>query len=626
MLAKNVMNFGMKIDIFILFPVMTSDNEHVWHRLTPGSGPNGARSRISRAGRRASGVLLVLLTLLAIVSLVAEYGFTLSGEWSAFANTATEIVLYGFLLYLLLRLGLAAERLKYIRTHRIELAIGVLIGFHVLFPDTTASLIRAIDPAVAPEFLTRVYVVVTQIIVIIALIPPAFRYSARAMGTSVQPSSLIAISFLAMILIGAAVLLLPRVTTGQSIALVDALFTATSAVCVTGLTVVDTSTAFTPTGHVILLLLIQIGGLGIMTLTTFFAFMAGGRGSLKQYSTLQSLLGEESIGRIRGVIIQIGLTTLLIEAAGAVAIWFSLDSAAFASPRDRLFFAVFHSVSAFCNAGFALTPENLAAVPLHANTGFLSTVMILIVLGGLGFPVLLNVSRLLPTRRIRPQRRLTLHTLLVLISTGVLIVLGAAGLFLLEHDRWLAGLPAGEQLLTALFHSVSARTAGFNTLPIQTLGPASLLMLILLMWIGASPGSTGGGIKTTSVVVALLAIRSIVTGRRSIEAFRNRIPDRALFQAFSTIALSIGVIGLALFVLLLTESLPFQFLVFEAVSAFGTVGLSADVTPYLTTVGKLVIVLVMFIGRVGVLSFLLALTGRRDQQQYEYTEEPVHIT
>jgi Trk-type K+ transport system membrane component len=179
--------------------------------------------------------------------------------------------------------------------------------------------------------------------------------------------------------------------------------------------------------------------------------------------------------------------------------------------------------------------------------------------------------------------------------------------------------------MTAMFHS-PARTAGFNTLPVQTLGPASLLLLIILMWIGASPGSTGGGIKTTSVVVALLAIRSIVTGRSSIEAFRHRIPDRALFQAFSTIALSIGVIGLALFTLLLVEPMPFQFLLFEVVSALGTVGLSADVTPHLTTAGKLVIALVIFIGRVGVLSFLLALTGQRGQPRYEYTEEPVHIT
>lgn len=621
------MNFGMKIYIFLPFTSMESHTTSVWRRLAPDSGRNAMRRRIIRAGQQAANVLLLLLTLLATVSLVTEYGFTLTEQWSAYAYTATTVVLFGFLLHLLLRLVFAEDRQHYIRTHRVEGAIGALVLLHLLFPDITASLVRAVDPAVDPQFLTRVYIVVTQIIVILALIPPAVRYSARAMGTSIQPSSLIAISFLALILVGASILLLPRATTERAITLVDALFTAASAVCVTGLTVVDTATTFTRTGHAILLLLIQVGGLGIMTLTTFFAFMVGSRGSLKQYSTLQSLLGEESIGRIRAVIMRIGITTLLIEAAGAIAIWFSLDDMAFASSRDKLFFSVFHSVSAFCNAGFALTSEGLAAAPLRTNTAFLSTIMVLIVLGGIGFPVLLNLSRLLPLRKVRPQgRRLSLHTLLVLIATGVLIVLGTAGFFLLERNRWLAGLPVGEQLFTALFHAISARTAGFNTLPMQGLGPASLLLLVLLMWIGASPGSTGGGIKTTSVVVALLAIRSIVTGRSSIEAFRNRIPDRALFQAFSTITLSIGVIGLALFALLLTEVLPFQFLLFEVVSAFGTVGLSADVTPYLSTAGKLVIVLVIFIGRVGVLSFLLALTGKRNEQRYEYTEEPVHIT
>ncbi|MBP1691735.1 MAG: H(+)-transporting two-sector ATPase, partial [Bacteroidetes bacterium] len=404
-------------------------------------------------------------------------------------------------------------------------------------------------------------------------------------------------------------------------------FTSVSAVCVTGLTVVDTAVTFTRTGHVILLFLIQCGGLGIMTLTTFFAFMAGGRGSLKQYSTMQSLLGEENIGKIRSVVLQIGMATLLIEAAGAIAIWFSLEGVEFASARDRIFFSIFHSVSAFCNAGFALPSDGLAAAPLQANTPFLSTIMILIVLGGLGFPVLLNIWRILPGGSTPLlQRRLSLHTLLVLMATGILIVGGTAGIFLIEQDGWLAGLSGPDKLFTALFHSVSARTAGFNTLPIGGLAPASLLLLIGLMWIGASPGSTGGGIKTTTAVIAVLAIRSIVTGRPAIEAFKHRVPDRALFQAFSTITLSVVTILLALFVLLLLETFSFTDLLFEVVSALGTVGLSVGITPHLSTAGKLVVALVIFIGRVGVLATLLALTGQRAQQRFEYTEEPVHIT
>jgi len=472
-----------------------------------------------------------------------------------------------------------------------------------------------------------VYIVVTQVIVVAALIPSAARYSARVMDALVQPASLIAVSFLILILAGTGLILLPRATGAATISFTDALFTSVSAVCVTGLNVVDTADTFARTGHLILLFLIQCGGLGIMTLTTFFAFMAGGRGSLKQYSTMQSLLGEENIGKIRTVVLQIGLATLVIEAAGAVAIWFSLDDVPFASSRDRIFFALFHSVSAFCNAGFALPSEGLAAAPLQGNTPFLATIMILIVLGGLGFPVLLNIWRMLPGGATpRLQRRMSLHTLLVLIATGTLILAGTAGIFLIERNGWLAHLSGPDQVFTALFHSVSARTAGYNTLPVGGLAPASLLLIIGLMWIGASPGSTGGGIKTTTVVIAILAIRSIVTGRPSIEAFRHRIPDRALFQAFSTIALSVGTIVLALFVLLLLENFPFTALLFEVVSALGTVGLSTGITPQLSTAGKLVIALVIFVGRVGVLATLLAITGQRAQQRFEYTEEPVHIT
>jgi Trk-type K+ transport system membrane component len=627
LLAQNVMNFAMKIDIFFLLPAMTPDHPRSDNRLGPFPEGRHPWGRVRTIALRTADVLIVVLALVAMVSLVAEHGFYLSDEWLAYAHLATKAVLYGFLLHLLLILGFSGERRDYLRTHRIEVAIGVLIVLHLALPGTMASILRALDPAVTPEFLARVYVVLMQVMLVLALIPSAVRFSTSAMGTYIQPASLIAIGFLAAILLGAGLLLLPRATAASQFSLIDAFFTSTSAVCVTGLTVVDTATTFTRTGHVILLFLMQVGGLGIMTLTTFFAFMAGSRGSLKQYSTLQSLLGADSIGRIRGVVLRIGLTTLGIELAGAVAIWFSLGDTMSGSPRDRVFFAIFHSVSAFCNAGFALTTENLAAGPLHANMVFLSSIMLLIVLGGLGFPVLLNLARLLPRRKVHAyQRRLSLHSLIVLIATGTLILLGTIVFFLLERDRWLAGLPPLEQLLTALFHSISARTAGFNTLPVQTLGPASLLFLIMLMWIGASPGSTGGGVKTTTVVVAILAIRSIVTGRGSIEAFRNRIPNRALLQAFSTIALSMGVIGLALFIMLLLEPMPFTFLLFEVVSALGTVGLSADVTPHLSVAGKLVIATVIFVGRIGVLSFLLALTGQRKEEPYEYTEEPVHIT
>lgn len=542
-------------------------------------------------------------------------------------HSATMVVLYGFLVHLAVRAAAASPPLSYLRTHRLEMVIALLIILHLALPGTFESIVRSFAPAIPAQDVTRLYVALSQAIVALALIPPAMRYGARLTTASVQPSSLIALTFLAVILVGTGLLMLPRATVHGGMGAVDALFTAASAVCVTGLTVVDTASTFTPTGHAILLILIQVGGLGIMTLTTFFAFMSGSRGSLKQFSTLQDLLGEESIGKIRNVVLQIGAFTLVIEVAGAGVLWWSLDTGPAPNGPDGIFFALFHAVSAFCNAGFTVADEHVASQLFTGGTVFPATVMVLVVLGGLGFPVLVNLVRLIP--RPGPSatiRRLSLHTRLVLITTAILLVAGGAGIFLLERGHALAGLPLDRQIFLSFFYSVSARTAGFATAALMTFSPAALFLLIILMWVGASPGSTGGGVKTTTVAVAWLAIRSIVTGRHSVEAFRHRLPERALLQAFSTIALSLGVIGTALFLLLLIEPQPFFALAFETVSALGTVGLSTGITPALSTAGKLIIIAVIFTGRIGVLALVLALSGHRPSPRHSYTEEPVHIT
>ncbi len=591
-------------------------------------GPMAGRgTRVRRFLLAQSNLLLGGLTLLAAASLVAEYGFFLSDGWLAATRLANVVVLYGFLLYVLLKIVLVSGRVMYVRRHRLEIFLGAVILLHLLFPGTVATISQNFFPAVAPEIVTRVYLVLTQLFVVAALIPAASRYSNRLMTTAIHPSALIAASFLLLILTGTLLLLLPKATNGSPLAFIDALFTASSAVCVTGLTVVDTVGTFSQTGHVILLLLIQIGGLGIMTLTTFFAFFAGDHASLKQYSTLQSLVGEESFGKIRRTVVMIGVMTFTIELAGAGALWVSLGSHQFSGAPDRLFFSVFHAVSAFCNAGFALTSDNLAVDSLHQNTGVLVSIMGLIVLGGLGFPVILSLIRLLrlPWQRKRRQR-FPLHARLVLFATGFLIVAGTAGLFFLEQNHSMAGMPAGERLLASAFHSVSSRTAGFNTIPLGEFGLPALLLLMGLMWIGASPGSTGGGVKTTSFVVAVLAVRAFVSGRDNIEVHRHRIPASALLQAFCTLTLSFLVIGCSCFVLLLTENAPFHALLFEVVSALGTVGLSMGVTPHLTTAGKLVIIATIFTGRIGVLALVLAFTRRRLHGRFEFTEEKVYIT
>lgn len=584
-------------------------------------------SRHRKVLLRAINVSLLVLALLAVTSLVADYGFYLSLELKELGRAVNIIVLYGFVAQGVLKLVIAQNRIAYARSRWVELAILFVILLHLFFPGQIAAFLLTINPLLAPEAIARIYIILTQFFVVLALIPPALRASKRLMTLNIQPSMLIFLSFLFLIVCGTLLLLLPKATVSGSFRFVDALFTATSAVCVTGLIVVDTATHFTPLGHTILMLLIQIGGFGIMTLTTFFAFVIGGGSRLKEYSTMQVLIGEENLGKIRQTILWIALVTFAFEAVGSFLLFEALQGEMFASDGKRLFFSVFHSISAFCNAGFTLTSENLANPFLRLNSGVLGTVMVLIILGGLGFPVLSNLgSFVIPRRRTSPQRRVSVHSKLVLLMSLILILVGALGIFFLENSSSMNRLPFEQRILASLFHSVSARTAGFNTLNVGAFAVPTLFLIAVLMWVGASPGSTGGGVKTTTVALALLNIHAIASGKNKIEVFRKRISEVSIVRAFSTVLLSFFFLAIALFCLLLSEKAPFERLLFEVVSAVGTVGYSTGITPYLSTVGKIVIVVSMFVGRVGLLAVAIALTRRRVEGRYEYTEENVLVT
>lgn len=561
---------------------------------------------------------LFLLALAAAISLIAEYGFYLSQQLRDVSALITVVVLYGFVILGILKFLLAREKKRYARKRWMDIALTGIIVLHLIIPAFIERVLLNINPLLTPESLTRAYLALAQLFSILAFVPTALRYSRRIMAGNVQPSVLILCSFALMIVVGTGLLLLPKATVGESISFLDALFTATSAVCVTGLIVVDTGTFFTPLGHAIILVLIQIGGLGIMTLTTFFAYVLGGGSMLKEYATMQNLLGEENLGRIRRTVITIAVTTVFIEVLGAFFLYeFNAVS------EDRLFFSLFHSVSAFCNAGFTLTTENLAAPGLQHHAGFLSTIMVLIVFGGIGFPVLVNLWSVITHRRRNPSPRLTLHTKIVLVTSGILIVGGSVMIGLLEGGNHRTG---GMTVLDIIFQSITSRTAGFNTVNMADLAPPTMFVLIILMWVGASPGSTGGGVKTTTAALAFLNIRAVASGRNRIEVFGKQVPTIAVVKAFSTALLSFGFIAVALLILTITEQQPFEHLFFEVVSAISTVGLSMGVTPALSATGKSVILLSMLFGRVGLLAVVMALTKRHEEGHYEFTHENVLVT
>lgn len=441
----------------------------------------------------------------------------------------------------------------------------------------------------------------------------------------IDPTLLLPISFLALIAVGTAVLSLPIAWgEGRRVELIDALFTATSAVCVTGLITLDTARAWSHLGQGTILALIQLGGLGILTFSTFFLLLAGRPMSMSQSGVLARSHGKLTRIGVRGLVLRIVAYALLVEAIGAVVLsmFFMQDR----DPGSALWQGVFHAVSAFCNAGFSLFSNSLENYPASWVVNL--TVMGLILLGGIGFIVIADVEAWL-----RHGKRLSFHSKIVLAASAVLIVVGAGGFFLFEGENILRGRGWGEKLLVSLFQSVTPRTAGFNTVPYADLTNSTLMMTMLLMFIGGSPGSAAGGIKTSTATILWALLLSKARGFRHATLFRRTVPERIVGEATAVVLLSVVTIMAMTFLLQWTElgnlAHPgvrgrFLSLNFEAVSAFGTVGLSMGETFGLRSLSKLVIIVLMFVGRVGPLVVAVAISGRR-HKGYDYAEEAVLV-
>ena len=437
-----------------------------------------------------------------------------------------------------------------------------------------------------------------------------------------SPPHQVALSFLTLIAVGTGLLLLPAATPpGQPLSPVDALFTATSAACVTGLVVRDTGTGFTPFGQGVILALVQLGGLGIMTLS-LAVFTLGGRLSLGKLSLVEQTLAGTGDVEVRALVRVVFLSTLAIEAAGALLLW-----AAWAGPlgaADAVWPALFHAVSAFCNAGFALWGDSLTRFAGSAATQLV--VMALVVAGGLGFLVLHELVAL------RRRRRLALHAKLVLAVSGLLALGGMVLLLALERGTSFAPLSPFERLLAALFQSVSARTAGFNTVDIALLSPASLWLLMGLMLVGGSPGSCAGGIKTTTAAIVAATTRARLLGRQHVNLFYRTLPPRLVQTAFALTTLALVSVALGLFALLVLEGeavrtgrISVLDLAFETVSALGTVGLSTGTTTELGGASRLVVSLLMFAGRVGPLTLAAVVVGDAAPGGWRHPEEKVMV-
>jgi trk system potassium uptake protein TrkH len=441
-----------------------------------------------------------------------------------------------------------------------------------------------------------------------------------------HPARVLMLSFLAPILLGTLLLMLPQATAAGSISFVNALFTATSATCVTGLVVMDTGAAFTKFGQLVILMLIQLGGLGIMTLATFFIYLLAGRIGAMERDIVQDTLSQHSAADMARLLKVVLFFTVVIEAfgCGLLTLRFAQDF-----PLQRAFYlGLFHSISAFCNAGFGLFANSLES---YRGDLFINLIMMgLIVIGGLGFIVIYDLFHNRRNIGRRYFMKLRFHTRLVLFVSGLLIILGAIVIFVFEYQNTLHDLSLGEKLLAAVFQSVTARTAGFNTLPIGALSSAALFFIMILMFIGASPASCGGGIKTSTFAVLVASITARYRMEEDANIFHRRIPTAIVSRAISVVFFSgliVIVFTMAILITQLTGLSPtetrgmFLDYLFEVVSAFATVGLSAGGTAELNDLGKLLITLLMFVGRLGPLTIALAVRGSETRARFKYVQE-----
>ena len=455
--------------------------------------------------------------------------------------------------------------------------------------------------------------------------------------TLLNPAQLFIASFISIILIGTFLLMLPNATYTK-ISYLDALFTSTSAVCVTGLIVVDTGSFFTQFGQIIILLLIQVGGIGILTFASYFSYFFKGGSNYENQLVLRDLTNSQKLSDVFSTLKRILIITFFIEIIGGLLIYSSLNNALLPTIFERTFFAVFHAVSAFCNAGFSTLPNSLHESGFRFNYTLQFYIIILFVIGGLGFPIVVNILKYLKYWIVNKFHNysknniqhkpwmLNLNSRITLITTFSLTIAGTVLFYISEYNNLLAPHSGIGKVITALFGATTPRTAGFNTVDMAALNFPTLMLIFLLMWIGASPASTGGGIKTSTFAIATLNFWSLARGKTRIEIYRREISDISIRRAFAVISLSLLVIGSGIIAISIFDSdKDLKSIAFECFSAYSTVGLSIGITASLSSASKFVIILIMFIGRVSMLSILIAVIKKVKHKNYRYPAEEITI-
>ncbi|BDD07874.1 potassium transporter [Fulvitalea axinellae] len=573
----------------------------------------------------------LVLTVVEFLASVAGAGVLVFGfgykETSAEAEKLTEAldVVFGvFVAVFFLRVFYSLKAWTYIKENKFETFLITLILTNVITNYLFDSfLVRTVfDLLKLSDF--KGFYIFSESVYILTIV--GYKLVVASMSIprlNIRPPTLFILSFGILILCGAGLLMLPTMTVHPgSMSFTDALFTSASATCVTGLIVVDTATYFTIRGQVVILILIQVGGLGLLAFALFFAQFIRKNVSLKEQVLIQDFFSSDSLYSAKRILRQVVTLTLGIEAISAVLIYYSWGNGVeFISTGQKVYFSVFHAISAFCNAGFSLFSNNLFESSIRHAYLMQVVVAVTVIFGGLGFTVIEDLfsPKKLRERLRKPWMDWRLSTKVAVYVSAFLIVLGTVIIFILEFDNTMDTLNVGEKMVASFFQSVVARTAGFNSVDIGGMRNATLIFVVVLMFIGASSGSVGGGIKTSTFYLISVSALATIRGKSRIEIGKREIPKTLLFKALSVFFFASTIIMISLFLLAFFEpEISVIHLAFEEVSAFATVGLSTGITSALSEPSKYILIISMFLGRVGTLTFVLSLSNSAYTKTYKY--------
>lgn len=578
-------------------------------------------------------ILRLIMILIASATIIYFIGFPQTLESKKIVLIIIRSVFIFLIFSYMTRLFFDFEPKKFLRDHKYE---GYIIAFlflnYLCLLIVGESLTHHISIWLGMESFSTIFITGTCALMLGLSMMEVVRGSKYISSLNISPPTFLIGSFILLILFGTGLLMLPEMTTGQGgLPFLEALFTSTSASCVTGLTVIDVANTFTVKGKVIMMILIQLGGLNIITFTSFFALFSQGGVGLRQQAIIMDFMSFDSLSSTKKLLKDIFLLAIGIEIIGAIAIFmFWSPTLHFASTFDRIFASVFHSVSAFNNAGFSTFSNSLNEAN-GANESYIVHLILacLVLLGGLGFHVIKEIfsPSNMRERMEKPWKTYSVGTKLVLYSTAILILVGMVFFYfgeinnpeMYKHANDFGNQSTSRKIITSFLHSIATRSGGFNSIDFSLISTPTILIFMFLMFIGASPGSTGGGIKTTTFATLFLAAQATIRNKSQVHVFQRTISKEIINKAFTITIFSISVIFLCVLGLTFSDpEIPIDKLAFEVISAYCTVGLSLGITAKLSVAGKVILILCMFIGRIGILTLAFSLSRKSKSNNYSY--------